>query len=82
MERLPEQFERASRNAGLDRELARIPGIAPQARDERVTGHAHHLYVMRYDDARLRRAPPGVVPARLTGRGHPLLPRLPPPSAG
>jgi dTDP-4-amino-4,6-dideoxygalactose transaminase len=52
MERLPEQFERRERNAALlDRELARIPGIAPQARDERVTGHAHHLYVMRYDGA-------------------------------
>ena len=52
MERLPEQFERRERNARLlDRELARIPGIAPQARDERVTGHAHHLYVLRYDGA-------------------------------
>jgi|SRR5581483_6565521 len=50
LERLPEQFERRERNARyLDRELARIPGIRPQARDERVTGHAHHLYIFRYD---------------------------------
>lgn len=50
--RLPAQFERRERNARcLDRELARIPGIAPQARDERVTGHAHHLYCFRYDPA-------------------------------
>ena len=52
-ERLPEQFERRERNARfLDRELAAIPGIAPQARDERVTGHAHHLYIFRYDKQR------------------------------
>jgi dTDP-4-amino-4,6-dideoxygalactose transaminase len=50
MERLEEQFERRERNARyLDRELAKVPGIMPQARDERVTGHAHHLYVFRYD---------------------------------
>jgi dTDP-4-amino-4,6-dideoxygalactose transaminase len=50
MERLPEQFERRERNARLlDRELSRVPGITPQARDERVTGHAHHLYLFRYD---------------------------------
>jgi dTDP-4-amino-4,6-dideoxygalactose transaminase len=50
MERLPQQFERRERNARLlDRELANIPGIRPQARDERVTGHAHHLYLFRYD---------------------------------
>ena len=50
MERLDEQFERRERNARyLDRELAKVPGITPQARDERVTGHAHHLYVGRYD---------------------------------
>jgi dTDP-4-amino-4,6-dideoxygalactose transaminase len=71
LERLPEQYERRERNARyLDRELARVPGLAPQARDEqpstgeagaqgvrgqgegRVTGHAHHLYVFRYDASR------------------------------
>ena len=51
--RLPEQYERRENNAQyLDWELAQVPGITPQARDERVTGHAHHLYVMRYDKAR------------------------------
>jgi len=51
------QFERledqtARREAGarfLDTELTRIPGIRPQARDPRVTAHAHHLYIFRYD---------------------------------
>jgi dTDP-4-amino-4,6-dideoxygalactose transaminase len=52
LERLPEQFERRERNARyLDRELASVPGITPQARDKRVTGHAHHLYVFRFDSS-------------------------------
>ena len=50
-ERFPEQHARRERNACfLDRELAAIPGITPQARDSRVTEHAHHLYVLRYDE--------------------------------
>ena len=50
LERVPEQFERREANARyLDAALSEIPGITPQARDERVTGHAHHLYVLRYD---------------------------------
>lgn len=50
LERLPEQYDLRERSARrLDRELAGIPGITPQARDERVTGHAHHLYLFRYD---------------------------------
>jgi dTDP-4-amino-4,6-dideoxygalactose transaminase len=52
LERLPEQLERRERNARLlDRALGQIPGITPQARDERVTAHAHHLYLIRYDPA-------------------------------
>jgi len=48
--RLPEQYERREHNAlFLDWELGQIPGLRPQARDERVTGHAHHLYMARYD---------------------------------
>jgi dTDP-4-amino-4,6-dideoxygalactose transaminase len=52
LERFPEQYERRERSARyLDRELSRIEGIHPQARDERVTGHAHHLYCFRFDPA-------------------------------
>jgi dTDP-4-amino-4,6-dideoxygalactose transaminase len=29
--------------------MAQIPGITPQYRDERVTEHANHLFVLRYD---------------------------------
>lgn len=51
-ERLPEQTALRERNARyLDRELSKISGVTPQARDQRVTGHAHHLYVIRYDSS-------------------------------
>jgi dTDP-4-amino-4,6-dideoxygalactose transaminase len=42
----------ARREAGaafLDRALAEIPGLRPLRRDPRVTAHAHHLYIFRYD---------------------------------
>jgi dTDP-4-amino-4,6-dideoxygalactose transaminase len=52
MSRLEKQMARREQAARfLDRELAAIPGIRPQARDPRVTAHAHHLYVLRYDPA-------------------------------
>lgn len=45
-----EQFARRERSAAiLDRELALVEGIAPLGRDSRCTGHAHHLYQLRYD---------------------------------
>jgi dTDP-4-amino-4,6-dideoxygalactose transaminase len=48
--RLEEQMARRAAGAAyLDRALAAIPGIRPQRRDPRVTAHAHHLYVFRYD---------------------------------
>jgi dTDP-4-amino-4,6-dideoxygalactose transaminase len=48
--RIEDQMARRERGARfLDRELARIPGIRPQHRDPRVTAHAHHLYIFRYD---------------------------------
>lgn len=51
-QRLPEQNARREASATiLDRELGQIEGIHPQARDARVTGHAHHLYCFRYDQA-------------------------------
>lgn len=49
MTRLDEQTERRNENAQyLAAELARIPGIAPAGRDERVTRHAYHLFLLRY----------------------------------
>jgi len=50
MTRLEEQTERRNRNAlYLAEQLAAIPGIAPLKRDERVTRHAYHLFIFRYD---------------------------------
>ena len=50
--RVPEQMARREANARyLDTNLAEIPGIAPQHRPPEVTGHAHHLYMLRYDPA-------------------------------
>ncbi len=50
LDRLPSQFALREQNARLlDEALSSIRGFTPQARDERVTGHAHHLYVSRYD---------------------------------
>lgn len=50
--RLAEQTARRWENAQfLNTELARIPGIRPMRVDERVTMHAYHLYIFRYDSA-------------------------------
>jgi dTDP-4-amino-4,6-dideoxygalactose transaminase len=50
MRRLDEQTERRNENAlYLAEQLARIPGIAPLKRDARVTRHAYHLFIFRYD---------------------------------
>ena len=48
--RVPEQMALREANASyLDTHLAAIPGITPQHRPPAVTGHAHHLYMLRYD---------------------------------
>lgn len=50
--RLEEQIAQRERAAAfLDGDLAGIAGIRPQYRDPRVTGHAHHVYLVRYDPA-------------------------------
>jgi dTDP-4-amino-4,6-dideoxygalactose transaminase len=50
MERLPEQMARREAAAAyLNRALAAIEGLRPLWRDPRVTAHAHHLYIFRYD---------------------------------
>jgi dTDP-4-amino-4,6-dideoxygalactose transaminase len=52
MRRLEEQTRRRNENAlYLARQLAEIPGIRPLKRDERVTCHAYHLFIFRYDAA-------------------------------
>jgi len=50
--RLPEQMARRSANAAhLTKQLAAIPGIRTLQTDPRVTTHAHHCYVFRYEAA-------------------------------
>jgi dTDP-4-amino-4,6-dideoxygalactose transaminase len=50
LKRLPEQAERRTQNAHrLTEMLSQIPGIRPPRPDPRVTRHAYHLYIFRYD---------------------------------
>jgi dTDP-4-amino-4,6-dideoxygalactose transaminase len=50
MKRLEEQMKTREENAlYLDAELSKIDGIRPLKRDPRVTTHAYHLYIFRYD---------------------------------
>ncbi len=50
LRRLPVQAARRTENAEyLDSQLTSVPGISLLARDPRVTQHAYHLYVFRYD---------------------------------
>lgn len=52
MTRAEEQLTVRERNAAiLDSRLADVAGIRPLRRDERVTHHAYHLYIFRYDKA-------------------------------
>jgi len=47
--RYPAGQDRRHRNAQLlDKSLAAHPGIKPLRADDRITGHAHHLHVLRY----------------------------------
>lgn len=50
MNRLPGQMQTREANASyLTSKLQQIPGITAQARPDKVTSHAYHLYIMRYD---------------------------------
>jgi dTDP-4-amino-4,6-dideoxygalactose transaminase len=50
MERFDEQTERRIENAKyLNSKLSKIDGIKPLKDDERVTRHAYHLYIFRFN---------------------------------
>jgi dTDP-4-amino-4,6-dideoxygalactose transaminase len=50
--RLEEQTRRRNGNAVyLAEQLGQIEGIRPLARDSRVTQHAYHLFIFRYESA-------------------------------
>ncbi len=68
LERVAQQRRRrAASAAALDAALARIPGIAPQRCDERVTGRNLYAYVFRYDPAAFGGLSAGAVPAGARG---------------
>lgn len=52
LERFPEHAARRDANARyLTEALTVAPGVTPLPFDERITGHAHHLFICRYDEA-------------------------------
>jgi dTDP-4-amino-4,6-dideoxygalactose transaminase len=72
MERLPEQMARREAGATyLDRELASIEGLRPLRRDPRVTVHAHHLYILRYEAAAFGDLPRDLFVRALKAEGIP-----------
>jgi dTDP-4-amino-4,6-dideoxygalactose transaminase len=52
LERLPEHAARRDANARyLSEALSEVAGVTPLPFDARITGHAHHLFICRYDPA-------------------------------
>jgi dTDP-4-amino-4,6-dideoxygalactose transaminase len=50
LQRVPAQAQRRTENAAyLTQQLDQVDGIRPLRVDERVTSHAYHLYIFRYD---------------------------------
>lgn len=72
MERLEEQTEIRNSNAlYLSEKLWEIDGIKPAKRDERVTKHAYHLYVIRYDSKKFGGQPRSKFLQALSAEGIP-----------
>jgi len=55
----------------LNDELARIPGVIPQARDARTTSQGYYCYVVRIDEAQFGLSRDAIMPA-LAAEGMPL----------
>jgi dTDP-4-amino-4,6-dideoxygalactose transaminase len=72
LQRLPEQTARRSRSAAaLSGLLSRVPGITPLPDDPRVTVHAYHLFIFRYDPAAFGGRPREEFLEALTAEGVP-----------
>jgi len=72
MRRLEEQTQRRNENAlYLAGQLSEMPGIRALKRDERVTCHAYHLFVFRYDAARFGGLPRAEFLRALNAEGVP-----------
>lgn len=73
--RLEEQTRRRNENAlYLAAQLAEIEGIRPLRRDPRVTQHAYHLFIFRYDAAAFGGPPRDEFLAALRAEGIPCSP--------
>ncbi|MEZ4622633.1 MAG: DegT/DnrJ/EryC1/StrS family aminotransferase [Caldilineaceae bacterium] len=73
MTRFEEQLQRRQENARrLHAILAEVDGLTPQAWDERCEIHAHHLFIMRYDQAAWQGVPRERFVKALQAEGVPL----------
>lgn len=58
MTKLPEQMQRREANATyLAEKLDEVPGVQAALRPRKVTSHAWHLFIMRYDETQFGGAP-------------------------
>ncbi len=72
MKRLEEQMKVREENAlYLDSKLSQIEGIRPLKRDPRVTTHAYHLYIFRYNSAEFNGVPRSKFLQALNAEGIP-----------
>jgi len=77
--RLAQQTAVRSANAAyLNRALAEIEGIRPQALDERVTCHGHYCYIFHYDPAAFAGLPAETFIKALNAEGIPTQASYPP----
>jgi dTDP-4-amino-4,6-dideoxygalactose transaminase len=75
MERLDEQTKTRNRNAlYLAEKLSEIDGIKPQKRDNRITSHAYHLFIFRYDASKFGNNPRSRFLQALSAEGIPCSP--------
>lgn len=75
MVRLDEQTKIRNHNAiYLSKKLSEIDGIEPLKRDERVTTHAYHLYIFKYDSSKFNNLPRAKFIQSLNAEGIPCSP--------
>jgi dTDP-4-amino-4,6-dideoxygalactose transaminase len=72
LERFPQQHKIRNENAlYLNGELAKLPGVVPQARDQRTTAQGYYCYVVRIDEAQFG-LPRDAIKAALEAEGIPM----------
>ncbi|MEM4718707.1 MAG: DegT/DnrJ/EryC1/StrS family aminotransferase [Nitrososphaerota archaeon] len=72
LERAPELMKRRERGARiLDKLLSEIDGITPLKPDNRVTKHAYHLYIFKYDSREFSNLPKQRFVEALSAEGIP-----------